>query len=72
MAMALGGRIKTMNNCEAYLREKMEKNAKLFAAERITISPESLKMVIRNAYNEGYRDGKAESNMFDSLFGKSK
>lgn len=54
-----------------YVTRVALRNQKLFAAAKIQITPESLKVLIRAAWQDGYRVAAAErsGNLFQELFG---
>ena len=68
--------MKPMRTEQDFINSVKESNARLFAADKIQIKPESLESLLRRAYRAGKQDSKSEPidypEGFEQLFGRFK
>lgn len=57
-------------NANHYCYKLRSKNPQLFAATKIQITPDNLEKLVRQAYEEGYKNGITSKSLFETLFGK--
>lgn len=54
-----------------YWLKALKRNPKLVTAAKIQMTPEALENLCKDAYEQGFKDGKeAEPSLFESVFGK--